>query len=91
MDAFRLALRLKAWAYADELYAALDESHHAHQKVTFLYLFTWSKALSSKPFICWCKLFLNSLIAVDFWEILRGLGIFNLLFNSPLTKEYTAG
>ena len=40
IDAFRLALRLKASAYADELYAALSESHHAHQKVTFLYLFT---------------------------------------------------
>jgi hypothetical protein len=59
--------------------------------MTFLYLFTWAKAVSSRAFICWCKLFLNSLIAVDFWEILRGLGIFNLLFNFPLTKEHTAG
>ncbi|MEG4009191.1 hypothetical protein QUA41_20785 [Microcoleus sp. Pol11C1] len=31
IDAFLGALRRKASAYADELYAALDEFHHAHQ------------------------------------------------------------
>jgi hypothetical protein len=40
IDAFRLALRLKASAYADELYAALNYRSSLHQKVTFLYLFT---------------------------------------------------
>jgi hypothetical protein len=40
LDAFRWVLRRKASADADELYAALNEFHHAHQKVTFLYLFT---------------------------------------------------
>ena len=49
------------------------------QKVSLLYFFTRGKAWSSKIFICWCKLFLNPLVAVDFWEILRDLEIFNLL------------
>jgi len=40
IDASQRALRLKASACADELYAVLVEFHHAHQKMTFLYLFT---------------------------------------------------
>jgi hypothetical protein len=40
IDAFLGALRLKASAYADELYAALNYRSSLYQKVTFLYLFT---------------------------------------------------